>query len=115
MVFHDREAVLNLLRLALPLDLTTDISLNIRAQRRLRAASSVWSKSLRQLVELKKLWQPLIGGKVQATPIARAHGILRMFNRAADPFPHPRVGQVYACTPSNDWFARFDRQRKLTA
>ena len=83
MVFHDCEAVLDSLQLALPLKRTTDISLNIHVRNdALRSGGSCWCRSRRHLVEMEKLWQRLIGARVPADPIARAHGILRMFNRA---------------------------------
>ena len=84
MVFYDCYALLDALRFALPLERTTDVGYvkHLRNDA-LRRAGTYWCRTRRQLVGLDALWCPLIGGRIIADTIARAQGLLRMFDRVA--------------------------------
>ena len=55
--FHDRDSVLDALRLSLPLDRTIDIGQNIYIRNyALRVNGKCWCRSRRTLVDLEMLW-----------------------------------------------------------
>ena len=116
MVFYDREAVLDVLRFALPLERTTDVGhiMHLRNDA-LRCGGTCWCRTRRQLVGLDALWGPLIGGRIPADPIARVQGLLRMFDRVAVSIPKPEVRRVNAWTPPQEWYSRPERLRELSA
>ena len=59
MVFHDRDTVLEALRLSLPLDRTTDIGQNMPIRNSsLCVGGTCWCRSRRTLVDLEVLWRP---------------------------------------------------------
>ena len=64
-IFHDRDAVLEALRLSLPLDRTTDIGQNMpKRNSALCVGGTCWCRSRRTLVDLKVLWRPHLEGQV---------------------------------------------------
>ena len=65
MVFQDRDAVLEVLRLSLLLDRTTDIGQNMPIRNSaLCVGNTCWCRSRRTLVDLEVLWRPHLGGQV---------------------------------------------------
>ena len=115
-VFYDQDAVLDALRFGLPLERTTDVGhvMHLRNDA-LRRGGTCWCRTRRQLVGLDALWGPLIGGRIPADPIARAEGLLRMFDRVAVSIPKPEVRRVNAWTPPQEWYSRPERLRELSA
>ena len=100
-VFHDREAVLDALRLSLSHERTTDVGLNVHVRNdALRAGGTCWQRSRRTLVKLQALWGPLIGGIVPEDGVSVARGFLQMFNRVAHPIPQPHVHFVNVWLPA---------------
>ena len=97
MAFYDRNAVLDALRFAPLLNRTTDVG-NVMHLRNdaLRRNGTCWCRTRRQLVDLDALWGPLIGGRISADPIARAQGLLRMFDRVAVSISKAEVRRVNA-------------------
>ena len=61
------------------------------------------------------MWGPLIGGRILADPIARAQGLLRMFDRVAMSIPKMEVRRVNAWTPPQEWYSRPEQLRELFA
>ena len=95
MVFYDRDATLDALRLSLPVKRTTDIGKNIQIRNRaLRFGGTYWSRSRNTLVKLDMLWGPNLGGLVPDDFVARARAILELFQRIADPIPHPNTSDA---------------------
>ena len=108
-VFHDRDGVLEALRLSLPLDSTTDIGQNKPIRNRaLCVGGPCWCRSRRTLVDLEMLWKPHLGGQVPDDLVDRARGILQLFQRIADSIPRPTTDQVTSRVPGFEWFSRPD-------
>ena len=116
MVFYNRDAVLDALRVGLSLERKTDVGhvmhLSNDAPRR---TGTCWFRTRRQLVTLDALWGPLIGGRIAAETIARAHGLLRMFDRVAVSIPKLEVRRVNAWTPPQKCYSRSERLCELSA
>ena len=109
MVFYDRDATLDALRLSLPVKRTTDICKNIPIRNRpLHFGGTCWCRSRNTLVELDMLWGPNLEGLVPDDLVARARGILQLFQRIADPIPHPNTSDAVTWIPVFDWFSRPD-------
>ena len=95
MVFHDRDSVLEALRLSLPLDRTTDIGQNMPiCNSALCVGGTCWCRSRRTLVDLEVLWRTHLGGQVPNDLVDRARGILQLFQRISDSIPRPKTDQV---------------------
>ena len=114
MVFHDRDAVLEALRLSLPLDRMTDIgqSMPIRNSA-LCVSGTCWCRSRRTRVDLEVLWRPHLGGQVPNDLVDRARGILQLFQRISDSIPRPKTDQVALWVPGFEWFSRPDNVYEL--
>ena len=114
MVFYNCDAILDALRIALPLERTTDVGhvMHLRKDA-LRRGGTCWCPTRRQLVGLDALWGPLIGGRIPTDPIARAQGLLRMFDRVSVSISPPDVRREKAWTPPHDWCSRPERLREL--
>ena len=114
MVFHDRDAVLDAVRLSLPLDRTTDIGQNMPIRNgALCVGGTCWCRSRRTLVDLEVLWRPLLGGQVPDDLVGRARGILQLFQRISDSIPRPKTDQVATWVPGSEWFSRPDNVYEL--
>ena len=97
MVFHDRDAVLEALRLSLPLDRTTDIGKNMPIRNSaLCVGGTCWCRSRRTLVDLEVPWRPHLGGHVPDDLVDYARGILQLFQRISDSIPRQKTDQVTA-------------------
>ena len=108
--FHDRDNVLDSLRLSLLLDRTTDIGQNIYIRNyALRVNCNCWCRSRRTLVDLEMLLEPQLGGKVPNDLVARARGIMQFFLRIAEGIPKPNTTQIYHWTPTYEWFSLQER------
>ena len=59
------------------------------------------------------LWGPKLGGLVPDDLVARARGILQLFQRIADPIPHPNTSDAVTWIPGFDWFSRPDNVYEL--
>ena len=109
MVLYDRDATLDALRLSLPIKRTTDIGKNKPIRNRaLRFGGTCWCRSRSTVVELDMLCGPNFGGLVPDDLVARACGILQLFQRIADPIPHPKTSDAVTWIPWIDWFSRPD-------
>ena len=116
MVFYDRDAVLDALLFALPLERTCYVGhvMHLRNDAH-RRGGTCWCRTRRQRVGLDALLGPLIGGRIAADPIARAQGLLRMFDCVAVSIPKPEIRRVDAWTPPQEWYLRSERLRDLSA
>ena len=95
MVFHDRDAVLEALRLSLPLDRTTDIGQNMPIRNSaLCVGDTCWCRSRRTFVDLTVLWRPHFEGQVPNDLVDRARGILQLFQCISDSIPRPKTDQM---------------------
>ena len=109
MGFHDRDAVLDALRLSLPLDRTTDIGQNMPIlNSALCVGGTCWCRLRRILVDLEMLWKPHLGGQVSDDLVDRARGIVQLFQRIADSISRPKTDQVTSWVPGFEWFSRPD-------
>ena len=114
MVFHDRDAVPDALRLSLPFDRTTDIGQNMPIRNSaLCVGGTCWCRSRRTLVDLEVLWEPHFGKQVPCDLIDCARGILQLFQRIADSIPCPKTDQVTSWVPGFEWFSRPDNVYEL--
>ena len=99
-VFNERDALLESLRLSLPLDRTTDIGQNMPIRNcALCVGGTCWCRSRRTLVDLEMLWKPNLGGQVPDDLVDRARGILQLFQRIADSIPRPKTDEVTSWVP----------------
>ena len=106
-IFYDRDAVLDSLRLSLPLDRTTDIGQNMPIRNSaLCVCGTCWFRSRRTLLDLEVLWRPHLGGKVPNNLVDRARGILQLFQRISDSIPRQKADQVTSWVPGFKWFSR---------
>ena len=100
MVIHDRDDVLEALRLSLPLDRTTDIGKNMPIRNStFCVGGTCWCRSRRTLVDLEVLWRPHLSGQVPNDLVDRARGILQLVKRISDSIPRPKTDQVTAWVP----------------
>ena len=114
MVFHDRDAVLDALRLSLPLDCTTGIGQNMPIRNiALCVGGTCWCRSRRTLVDLEVLWKLHLGGQVPDDLIDRARDILQLFQRIADSIQRPKTDKVTSWVPGFEWFSRSDNVYEL--
>ena len=78
-IFHDRDAVLDALRLSFPIDRKTDIGQNMPIRNSVRCVGGTCLCSSRHtLVDLEMLWSPHSGGHVADDLVDRAKGILQL-------------------------------------
>ena len=113
-MFHNRDAVLEALRLSLPLYRKTDINQNMPIRNSaLCVGGTCWCRSRRTLVDLEMLWKPHLGGQVPDDLVNRARGILQLFLRIADSIPLPKTDQVTSWVPGFEWFSRPDNGYEL--
>ena len=114
MVFHDRDAVLEALRLSLPLARTTGIGQNMPiCNSALCVGCTCCCRLRRTLVDLEVLWRPHLGGQVPNDLVDRARGILQLFQRISDSIPRPKTDQMTAWVPGFEWFSRQDTVYEL--
>ena len=114
MVFHDGDAVLEALRLSLPLDRTTDSGHNMPIRNSsLCVGGTCWCRSRRTLVDLEVLWKPHLGGQVPNDLVVRARFILQLFQGISDSIPRPKTDLVTAWVPGFKWFSRPDNVYEL--
>ena len=66
-------------------------------------------------MDLDALYSSLIGGKIITNPIARAQGLLSMFNRVTVTISPPEIRRENAWTPPHDWYSRPEQLRELSA
>ena len=113
MVFHDRDAVMDALRLSLPLDRTTDICQNMPIRNSaLYVGGTCWCRSRCTLVDLEVLWRHL-NGQVPNDIVDRARGILQLFQRISDSIPRQKTDQVTSWVPGFESFSRPDTVYEL--
>ena len=80
MVFHDRDVVMDALRLSLPLDRTTHIGQNMPiCYRGLCVGGTCWCRSRCTMVELQVLWKLHLKGRISDNFVDRGKGILQLF------------------------------------
>ena len=97
MVFHDRDDVLEALRLSLPLDRTTEIGQNMPIRNSaLCVGGTCWCRLRRTLVDLEVLWRPHLGKQVLNYLVDRTRGMLQLFQCISDSIPRPKTDQVTA-------------------
>lgn len=106
MVFYDRDATLDAPRLSLSVKRTTHIGKNIPIRNcQGRFGGTCWCCSRNALVELETLWGPNLRGLVPYDLVARAHGVLELFQRIADGIPHPTTNDAGTWICGFDWFS----------
>ena len=114
MVFHDRDAVLDALRLSMPIDRTTDIGLNMPIRNSAPCVGGTCRcRSRRTLVDLEVLWRPHLGRQVPNDLVDRARNILQLFQRISDSIPRPKTDKVTSWVPGFEWFWRPDNVYEL--
>ena len=105
MVFHDRDTVLEALRLSLPFDRMTDIGQNTPIRNSaLCVGGTCCCRSRRTLADLDVLWRLHFFGQVPNDLVDCARGILQLFQRISDSIPRPKTDQVTAWVPGFEWF-----------
>ena len=74
----------------------------------------MWYRSRNRLAPLEGLWRPLLKSAVPSDPVAKAHGLLLMFQSIIPAIPSPLCSVISNWTAIEHWYSRFDREHEFS-